>query len=1074
MGKFEKVDTTYSFPDLEERILRFWEKEKVFEKSLEKQATKGEFVFYEGPPTANALPHPGHVLTRVIKDIIPRYRTMKGYHVARKAGWDTHGLPVEIEVEKELGFVSKQDIEKFGIKEFNARCLESVRKYEKEWRKISNRVGFWLDYDHAYFTFTNEYIESVWWILRQLWDKGLIYEDYKIVPYCYRCGTPLSSHEVAQNYRDTSDPSVYVKFKVNSDLTSFSADLTCCKVYFLVWTTTPWTLLSNVALAVNPDAEYVAVFHAGQYLILARELIGEVGLSEEPISATFSGSQLQGLEYEPLYSFFPTDKKGWYIIPADFVSLTEGTGIVHIAPAFGEEDYEVGKKFDLPFIQAVDEHGKFKDDVPTWAGMNVKEADPKIIADLKSRELLYHSTTYTHSYPFCWRCDSPLLYYAFNSWFIATTKVKDKLLSANNEINWIPPHIKEGRFGQWLEGVVDWALSRDRYWGTPLPIWVCENCGHKHCVGSFQELANLAGLMVKNFYDRDEFDPHRPFVDEITFACENCNGKMVRVPHVIDCWFDSGSMPFAQHHYPFENADLIDKGVQFPADFISEAVDQTRGWFYTLHAISVMLKDVPSYKTCLVLGHIQDERGRKMSKSLGNVVDPWIVINHQGADAFRWYFYSNTQPWVPTRFSERAVVKSLQGFLIPLWNVYSFFVIYANIDDFDPTAPKSPWHTRGELDRWILVKLNELVGFLNNALDEYKITESARALEDFLDKLSNWFVRRSRRRFWKAEKDKEKWDAYQTLYEVLTTLAKLIAPFTPFLAEELYQKLVRRFDDEVPVSVHLCDYPEEDAGVHDDELVFEMDAVLRVVKLGHSARNESKLKVRQPLPSITLVTSEQGLKDAISAHIGVILDELNIKELHFAENAEEFVSYEIKPNYAVLGPRLGALTAKVADALSRVNAKNLLAELEETNQVSLEIDGQTVVLKPEELDIRLRPKEGLVAHRDGNLLLLLNKEITPELKEEGLVREFTSRVQNLRKQMNLNYEDRIELYFKTEEPVRSAVLKHREYVCAETLAVKFEEDSSLDDTTKDTLTTEVEDVPTYIRIVRVGIGAESN
>ncbi len=1066
MGKFEKVDTSYNFPELEERILAFWEEQKVFQRSLQKPSPKGEFVFYEGPPTANALPHPGHVLTRVIKDIVPRFKTMKGYHVGRKAGWDTHGLPVEIEVEKELGFRSKQDIETFGIAKFNEKCLESVRKYEKEWVRISNRIGFWLDYENAYFTYTNEYIESVWWILRQLWDKGLIYEDYKIVPFCYRCGTPLSSHEVAQNYRDTADPSIYVKFRITDDLAHISPELKGGKAFFLVWTTTPWTLVSNVALAVNPNAEYVAVFFNSEYLILARELVESVGLSEERFVASLSGQEIKGVTYEPLYRFYPTERKAWYVVTGDFVSLTEGTGIVHIAPAFGEEDYQVGKDNLLPFIQAVDERGNFRPEVTKWAGINVKEADPQIIADLKSRQLLFHSTTYTHAYPFCWRCETPLLYYAFTSWFIAVSRVKEKLLAKNQEINWIPPHIKSGRFGQWLEGVVDWALSRNRYWGTPLPIWECQECGYKHLVGSYRELCERANLKISDYYNRELFDPHRPFVDEVKIPCEKCGNLMMRVPYVIDCWFDSGSMPFSQSHYPFERNELIDEGIQFPADFISEAVDQTRGWFYTLHAISTMLKDSPAFKNCVVLGHIQDERGRKMSKSMGNVVDPWVVIDRQGADAFRWYFFSNTQPWVPSRFSERAVVKSLQGFLIPLWNVYSFFVIYANIDDFSPTLPSSSWDTRSELDRWILVKLNDLVRNLNAYLEAYQITESARELEAFLDNLSNWYVRRSRRRFWKSEKDDEKWDAYQTLFTVLVTVARLIAPFTPFLAEELYQKLVRPFDANCPISVHLTDYPEPDDSLEDEVLVGQMDTALRVVKLGHAARNLSKIKVRQPLPSITLICGEGGVRMAVEQHKEIILDELNVKEILYAENEEDYVSYDIKPNYAALGPRLGARTKQVEEVLSSISAKNLIAELDKKGSISVQLGDEQIELSTEEIQVRLKEKDGTIAQRDGNLLLILNKEITPELKEEGLTREFVSRVQNLRKELNLNYEDRIELYFKTDEPLRSAVLKHKDYICAETLAVKLKEDSALSEASDGAFITEVEKTFLALRISR--------
>ena len=1073
MARFEPVDTSYNFPKLEERILAFWEKKKVFAQSLERPAPRGEYVFYEGPPTANALPHPGHVLTRVMKDVFPRYKTMLGYHVARKAGWDTHGLPVEIEVERELGFHGKQDIEEYGIGKFNDKCLQSVRRYEQEWRRVSNRIGFWLNYKEAYFTYTNEYIESVWWLLKQMWDAGLIYQGHKIVPYCYRCGTPLSSHEVAQSYRDTKDPSLYLRFRVAGEVKKLGPDLPREKTSFLVWTTTPWTLISNVALAVNPQAEYVAVYHGGEYLILARELLKAAGLDEEPVIASFPGTDLTGINYEPLYTYFPLTSRAHYVVTGDFVTLDEGTGIVHIAPAFGEEDYQVGQEHNLPFVQAVDESGNLRSEVAPWAGVNVKVADPEIIDELKERGLLFRATTYTHAYPFCWRCEEPLLYYAFTSWFIRTTAVRDRLLANNERINWVPEHIKQGRFGQWLEGVVDWALSRNRYWGTPLPVWECDSCDHRQCLGSYAELAERAGLKVKDFYDRKQFDPHRPFVDEISWVCPECKeGVMRRVPHVIDCWFDSGSMPFAQHHYPFEHRELIDEGVEFPGDFISEAIDQTRGWFYTLHAIATMVKDSPAYLNCLVLGHILDERGRKMSKSLGNVADPWKVLNVQGADAFRWYFLSNTAPWSGTRYSEQAVVSSLQKFLIPLWNVYSFFVIYANIDGFSPQQPARGWRERSELDRWILMKYHELVQATRNYLDAYLVTEAVRGVEVFMDLLSNWYVRRSRRRFWKSSMDDDKWDAYHTLYEVMTGLARLTAPFVPFVTEELHQKLVRRFDEHAPASVHLCDYPEADAEVRDPALITAMDNVLRVVRLGHAARNLSGIKVRQPLSKITLVTSEPELQQVLAPHLPIIMEELNVKELVWAADEHEFVHYQVKPDFAKLGPRLGALTPAVARALARIDPLNLVAELDETGQVALNVEGQDVTLAREELEVRIVEKEGTIAQRDGNLLLVLDIEVTPELKQEGLGREFINRVQNLRKQLDLNYEQRIELTFRTGEPVRSAVEAFRATIRAETLALKLTEDTALE-AGGGVHETEIEGQPVLIRLETVGGRKES-
>jgi len=1067
MSRFKKVDATYSFPEMEERILEFWESEGVFAKSLERPAPNGNFVFYEGPPTANALPHPGHVLTRVIKDLFPRYKTMRGYHVARKAGWDTHGLPVEIEVEKELGFTSKDDIEKFGIAEFNSRCLDSVRRYEKEWRRISNRIGFWLNYEEAYYTYTNEYLETVWWLLRQIWDKGLIYEGHKIVPYCYRCGTPLSSHEVAQNYKDTKDPSIYVKFRVASDMHRFSTELVEGKTYFLVWTTTPWTLLSNVALAVNPDAEYVAVFHSGEHLILARELLEATGLEEEPVVAIMSGADLESIKYEPLYTFIPAEKPAHYVVTGGFVTLDDGTGIVHIAPAFGEDDYKVGIENDLPFVCAVDERGNIVPEVTEWSGRNIKDADPGILSDLKERGLLFRAASYTHSYPFCWRCDSPLMYYAFPSWFIRTTAVRDGLLENNKQINWVPEHIGTGRFGQWLEGVVDWALSRNRYWGTPLPIWQCASCGELHCVGSYAELQKLTGFEADDLYDQAKFNPHRPFVDKLTWKCAKCGGEMRRVPQVIDCWFDSGAMPFAQHHYPFEHKDEVDSGDQFPADFISEAIDQTRGWFYTLHAIATMVMDSPAYKNCLVLGLIQDDKGHKMSKSTGNVADPWKVIDRQGADAFRWYFLSATAPWVGTRYSETAVVNSLQKFLIPLWNVYSFFVIYANIDDFDPASEGRPWTEREQLDRWILIKYNRLVQSVIENLDNYRVTEAARSIENFLDLLSNWYVRRSRRRFWQGEKNDSKWNAYHTLYEILVGFSRLIAPFTPFLAEELHQKLVRQLYPDAPISVHLSDYPEPDSSVSEPELEEGMDAALRVVKLGHAARNLSKIKVRQPLKGIILVTNDRRLPDALGDYYGIIKDELNIKSVDWAEDAKDYVDVHIKPNFALLGPRLGRQTREVQQLLESSPATELVTQLSETGHIVLNTSEGEMELDAQELDIRLIEKEGTAAQRDGNLLLVLDLEITPELREEGLSREFINRVQNLRKTLQLDYEQRIEVKFSVGEPVRSAVLKHADTIAAETLAIDFGEDAGLADEQPNVYAAEIEALEVLIKLVPV-------
>ncbi|HHY25052.1 MAG TPA: isoleucine--tRNA ligase [Clostridiaceae bacterium] len=797
---YKKVSTSLNFVEREMEVLEFWKENKIFGKSIEMREDGSTFTFYDGPPTANGLPHIGHILTRVIKDIIPRYKTMKGYKVLRKAGWDTHGLPVELEVEKLLGINGKPEIEKYGIEPFIQKCKESVWKYEKEWRKMSERVGFWADMDNPYVTYHNSYIESVWWALKQIWDKGLIYKGHKVVPYCARCGTSLSSHEVAQGYKDVKESSVYVKFKVKGEES----------VYFLAWTTTPWTLPSNVGLTVNPSETYAKVKCGEEVYILAEALLETVLPEEYKILERKKGSDMVGMEYEPLFDFAEVDRKAYFIIADDYVTLTEGTGIVHTAPAFGEDDARVGQKYDLPFVQLVDEQGKFVESVTPWKGVFVKDADPEIIKNLDGRNLLYKTAEYEHSYPYCWRCDTPLLYYARNTWYIKTTAIKDNMLKNNKKINWLPENIRGGRFGNFLESNVDWALSRERYWGTPLPIWECE-CGHRHMIGSIAELKEMGEDVP------DDIELHKPYIDNVLLRCPKCGtGKMKRVPEVIDCWFDSGAMPFAQWHYPFENKELFDDN--FPADFISEALDQTRGWFYTLHAISTLVFDEPAYKNCIVLGLVQDKEGQKMSKHKGNVVDPWTVLDKQGADAVRWYFYTGSAPWLPSRFYDEAVSEAQRKFMGTLWNTYAFYILYANIDKFNPVDYKLEYEKLSVMDKWVLSRLHSLIEHVDRNLENYRITESARAIQEFTDDLSNWYVRRSRERFWQEGMEQDKINAYMTLYTVLDTLTKISAPFVPFMAEEIYQNLTRNIDPSTSESVHLCDFPEYKEAYMDKEL----------------------------------------------------------------------------------------------------------------------------------------------------------------------------------------------------------------------------------------------------------------
>jgi len=858
---FKKLPSLINFPHMEEEIMKFWKDKDTFKKSLEIRKGSPRFNFYEGPPTANGKPHAGHVLPRIYKDLFPRYKTMQGYYVPRKAGWDTHGLPVELEVEKELGINSKQEIEKYGIEEFNKKCRESVFRYEKEWRLFTERIGFWIDMDNPYITLSNDYIESVWWLLKKIWEKGLLYKGYKIVPWCPRCETALSDHEVAQGYKETEDPSIFVKFKIkNQDNT-----------YFLAWTTTPWTLISNVALAVHPDEDYVKVKYNNEYYILAEKRLTYVfpeGSYE--IIERYKGKDLEKTYYEPLFNFLPIDKDSHYVVLGDFVTLEDGTGIVHIAPAFGDEDFQIGKKYDLPFLQPVDQNGKFIKEVEPWAGMFIKKADPLIIENLKNRNLLFKEEKYLHSYPFCWRCDTPLIYYARASWYIKTTAVKEDLLRNNQKINWYPEHIKEGRFGNWLANNIDWSLSRERYWGTPLPIWICESCGHQECIGSYKELG---------ITDTKNFDPHKPYIDKITLKCPKCGGTMYRVPEVIDCWFDSGAMPVAQWHYPFENEEEFK--ASFPADFICEAIDQTRGWFYSLLAISTLVFNEPAYKNVLVTELVLDEKGEKMSKHKGNVVDPWLILNKYGADALRWYIFTVSPPWVPLRFSPDAVNEALKKFLLTLWNTVSFFSIYAEIDGFDPTKNSIPLENLEDIsDRWIISRLNSLILKVKEDMDKFNVTSAARSIQSFvIDDLSNWYIRLNRERFWKSEKDNDKWSAYTTTYTVIKELTKLLAPFIPFTTEKIYQEIVRVAEKEAPESVHLCDYPQGETKYIDSVLEADMEIVRDIVTIGRMLRNQANIKIRQPLSKIWINT--KGNKENLEKLSKYIKQELNVNDIIF-------------------------------------------------------------------------------------------------------------------------------------------------------------------------------------------------
>lgn len=1013
---YKELSTKLNFPELEKEILVYWDKNKIFEKSILSRDAKKPFVFYEGPPTANGKPGIHHVIGRTIKDLVCRLKTMEGYRVERKAGWDTHGLPVEIQVEKELGFSSKEDIEKYGIDKFNKKCRESVWKYKSEWDELTRRIAFWVDLENPYITYENNYIESVWWILSELWKKGLIYRGHKIVPYCPRCETPLSSHEVAQGYKDVEDPSAFVRMRMKEEENTS----------FLVWTTTPWTLISNVALALNPEIKYVKVKYADEFLILAEARL-EVLEGDYRIVETYTGKQLAGKNYQPLFTFCETDRKLYYTVLADFVSTEEGTGIVHIAPAFGEDDYQAGLKYDLPVFQPVDQSGKFTDEVTLFKSKFVKAADPEIIKDLESRGLLYKSEAYLHSYPHCWRCASPLLYFARKSWFVRTTAMKESLIRNNEQVDWYPKEVGEGRFGEWLKNNIDWSLSRDRYWGTPLPIWVCDQCKHEHCIGSVAELKELSGLT--------EFDDlHKPYIDEVKIKCSQCSKRMTRTPEVIDCWFDSGSMPIAQWHYPFENKDVFERS--FPADFIAEGVDQTRGWFYSLHAIATMLFEQPCYKVCISNDLILDKFGQKMSKSKGNTVDPKKVIDAYGADAVRWYLLTVSPPWVPTKFDIEGVKEVVRKFFGTLVNVYSFFTTYANIDKFKYEQSKIGVEKRAEIDRWLLSSLNKLVEKIENHLSRYDMTKAARLISEFvIDDLSNWYVRRCRRRFWKSEMGDDKLAAYETLYEVLIVVSKLLAPFVPFISEEIYRNLIQNDDAHVE-SVHLAFYPKKDAREHiyrDTDLEERMDLVRRVVFLGRALRNESAIKVRQPLSRIVVVAKDQNAQNHIESMASLVTEELNIKKIEFVSDAAGLTLKKAKPLFKQLGPRFGK-NAKTAASLIRDFGAEEIAELEKDGEIKIEIEKREMSLKLTDLEIVSQSAEGHVVQADDELTIALDTRITDDLRLEGLAREFVNRIQNMRKNAGFDVIDRIRIYYETAGELFDAIEQRSDYICNETLA----------------------------------------
>jgi isoleucyl-tRNA synthetase len=1033
-GRYRSVDTGQSFPALEERILGWWKERSIFGKSLELRAGNQEWVFYEGPPTANGKPGVHHVLARVFKDIYPRFKTMRGYYVGRKGGWDCHGLPVELEIEKRLGFDRKEQIEQYGVAEFNRLCKESVTAYVDDWNRMTERIGMWLDLDDPYMTMTDDYIESVWWILADFAKQGLLYEGYKVVPYCPRCGTALSSHEVASGYQMVTDPSVFVRFPLVSEETA-STDAPTPEpaadgrpASLLVWTTTPWTLISNVAAAVGADIQYAKARLGDEYLILAADLVSDVLGPDATIVETFPGSTLLGHRYQPPYDFVIPDKPAWRVIAADFVATDEGTGIVHIAPAFGADDMIVGQANDLPVIMPVDEEVRFTADVGPWAGVFVKDADVSIMDDLDFRGLLFARQPYEHNYPHCWRCDTPLIYYAKTSWYVRTTARKEAVLAANEEVTWYPDHLKHGRFGKWLENNIDWSLSRDRYWGTPLPVWRCAD-GHDTIIGSRSQLGELAGR------DLSGLELHRPFVDEVTFACPECGAEARRVAAVIDAWFDSGSMPVAQWHYPFENQEMWQK--RFPADFICEAIDQTRGWFYSLLAISALLTGHSSYRNVLCLGHILDNEGRKMSKRLGNVIDPWAILDKQGADALRWYLFTVSSPWFARRFGPENVDEVIRKFILTLWNTYSFYTLYANIDGFDPAEHDVPVAERSLMDRWILGDLHLLVRKVTAELDAYDAFAAGRAIADFVDELSNWYVRRSRRRFWKSEADADKIAAYLTLNECLVTLSELLAPFAPFLAEELYQNLVAERSSGGSESVHLVDWPVADEALIDEDLSFRMAVARQVVNLGRAVRNAAQIKTRQPI-EVAVVACRERERAAVESLATVVAEELNVKAVEYVASASELVSYLIKPNYRTLGPKFGKNMPAVAAAVAALPADETGDRLAAGRSVTVAVDGREYEFAPDDFVVESHEREGFRVEREGGVAVAISTRLSSELVREGLARELVHHIQNTRKAAGFEIDDRIHLRVSGPAEIAEMLSVHGDWVKKETLAVSLE------------------------------------
>lgn len=1027
---YDSVNTDMDFVGREHQVEKFWRDENIFEKSEEENKGKGEtYTFYDGPPTANGKPHIGHVLTRVIKDMIPRYQTMKGKYVPRKAGWDTHGLPVELEVEKKLGLDGKDQIEKYGIEPFVRQCKESVWKYKGMWEKFSDQVGFWADMKHPYITYDNNFIESEWWALKEIWNKGLLYKGFKVVPYCPRCGTPLSAQEVAQGYKTVKERSAIVRFKAKGE-----------DAYFLAWTTTPWTLPSNTALCVNPDETYVKVKCADGYTYYMAEALldtvlgkfSEDGKPAYEVLEKYKGTDLENREYEPLYQCAADraakqHKKAHFVTVDSYVTMTDGTGIVHIAPAFGEDDSRIGKNYDLPFIQFVDDKGNMTEETP-FAGLFVKKADPEVLKDLDKRGLLFDAPKFEHDYPHCWRCDTPLIYYARESWFIKMTEVKDELVANNKTVNWIPPSIGEGRFGNWLENVQDWGVSRNRYWGTPMNIWECEDCGYQEAIGSRAELAEKTGNP-----DDAKVELHRPYIDKVTYKCPKCGKTMKRIPEVLDCWFDSGAMPFAQHHYPFENQDTFKE--QFPAEFISEAVDQTRGWFYSLMAESTLLFHCAPYKNVIVLGHVQDKNGQKMSKSKGNAVDPFEALDKFGADAIRWYFYINSAPWLPNKFHEDAVKDGQKKFLSTLWNTYAFYVLYANIDEFDPTKYTLDYDKLPVMDRWVLSRLNTTVKEVDSDLGSYKIPEAARALESFVDELSNWYVRRCRERFWAKGMEQDKINAYETLYTCLVTISKTAAPMIPFMTEEIYQNIARKVDANAPESIHLCRFPEVNEQFIDKDLEDKMGELLKVVVAGRACRNASNIKNRQPLAQMFIKADEKLDK----FYTDIIADELNVKKAEFKDDISNLTTYTFKPQLKTVGPKYGKFLGKIQAALKELDGNKAMAELNENGVLKFPEIDPGIELAKEDLLISEEAEPGYVTNTNGNVTVVLDTNLTPELIEEGFVRELISKIQTMRKEAGFEVMDRISVGYSGNEKIKDIFERNKEEISHEVLADSIEE-----------------------------------